>query len=214
MSINQALFPVSCVQSCRWAQIHCETIFQSRWLLSYLLCWIICPSRDAQRNLFWQVFAGGLKGPTVDKQSFNSYWSGPPRGQWSPLLKPLVWHCVSSLYPCWLHKAKVLCDCLQVLLFCFVCLTLGFFLPMGLQEPYFLGGRDLRGIWSYPDFSLSQCVEVWRTSSFVCSFPGTFPSPVSGAHLHFAEPHDCGWKMNYSAGICLTDRASLRLYTC
>lgn len=32
--------------------------------------------------------------------------------------------------------------------------------------------------------------------------------PVSGARLHFAEPDGCGWKMNYSAGICLTDQAS------
>lgn len=31
MSINQALFPVPCVQSCRWAQIRRETILRSRW---------------------------------------------------------------------------------------------------------------------------------------------------------------------------------------
>lgn len=167
-------------------------------------------------NLFWQRFAGGLKGPAVDKQSVNSLWSGPPRGQWSPSLKPLVWHCVSSLSPCWLHKAKVLCDCLQAPLFCFVCL---FFPPFLSCSGFFLGGGDLRGIWWYPDFSLAQCIEVWLTSRFVCFFPGTFPS--------LARSNSC---LRSALALCwarwlrledellrrhLFDRSSqLRLYTC
>lgn len=159
-------------------------------------------------NLFWQGFAGGLKGPAVDKQSVNSRWSGPPRGQWSPSLKPLVWHCVSSLSPCWLHKAKVLCDCLQAPLFCFVCL----FFPPSFPAVDFWGGT-----WGGYDGILTSLLHSalrfgWLPglSAFSRAHSHLWhaQTPVSGARLHFAEPDDCGWKTNYSAGICLTDRAS------
>lgn len=142
----------------------------------------MCPTRNAQREPAWQGFAGGSKGPSVDKLSFNSWWSGPPRGQWSPLLKPLVRRRLSSLSPCWLHKAKVLCDHLQALLFCFVLSVsyslLPFFPPLFSLLPAVDFGGDLGGIWSYPDFSVAQWAEVWLSSSFVCFFPGTFPSPA------------------------------------
>lgn len=168
-------------------------------------------------NLAWQGFAGGLKGPAVDKQSFNSWWSGPPRGQWSPLLKPLVRHCLSSLSPCWLHKAKVLCDRLQALLFCFV-LSVSFSNSLLLFFFSFHGtAEDFGGTWGGFDRILTSLLHSalrfgWRPALSAFSRAHSHlrhgQIPVSGARLHFAEPDDCGWEMNYSAGICLTDQAS------
>lgn len=130
-------------------------------------------------NLAWQGFAGGLKGPAVDKQSFNSWWSGPLRGQWSSLLKPLVWHCLSSHSPCWLHKAKVLCDCLQARLFCFVLsvsfsyslLLFFFFLYMELQKILVKLEKDMVLSW------LLSCTVRWGLADVqLCLlFPGHIP---------------------------------------
>lgn len=190
----------------------------TRWVIGSLGLYV--PAEMLRGNLSWQGFAGGLQGPAVDKQSFNSWWSGPLRGQRSPLLKPLVWHCLSTRSPCWLHKAEVLCDRLQALLLCFVLSVLlllthaffFFFLYFHGTADFF--GGNLRGIWSYPDFSLlhSALRFGWRPAlsafSRAHSHPRHAQIPVSRARLHFAEPDDCGWKMNYSAGFCLTDRAS------
>jgi len=43
-------------------------------------------------------------------------------------------------------------------------------------------------------------------------FPGHIPISgtlkfLSPERMHFAGSDDCGWKMNYSAGVCLTDGA-------
>lgn len=161
----------------------------------------------------------GWRGPAVDKQSFNSWWSGLQRGERSPLLKPLVQHCLSTLPPCWLHEAKVLCDRLQTLLFCFVLSAsffnvLLFFPPSsGLQE---FRGR-LKGGWVLTSWLL-LCTVRWGLADvqlcLLFSFPWHFPQlrlaqiPISWARTLSAVPDDCGWKMNYPAGICLTDRAS------
>ena len=142
----------------------------------------MCPTRNAQREPAWQGFAGGSKGPSVDKLSFNSWWSGPPRGQWSPLLKPLVRRRLSSLSPCWLHKAKVLCDHLQALLFCFVLSVsyslLPFFSPLFSLLPAVDFGGDLGGdmIVSW----LFCCAVSWGLAvvQLCLLFPGHIP--ISG----------------------------------
>ena len=159
-----------------------ETGHRSRWpggllvLLDY-----VSHQKRSEGTSPGEGLQGAWRGPAVDKHSFNSWWSGPLRGQWSPLWKPLVQQCLS---PWCLHKAKVLCDCLQALLFCFVCLllllTLTAFFPFCFHGTAGDLGGGVRGVgvWSYPDFTLAPCVEVWLASSFVCFFPGTFPSPV------------------------------------
>lgn len=177
----------------------------------------MCPTRNAQREPAWQEFAGGSKGPSVDKLSFNSWWSGPPRGQRSPLLKPLVWRCLSSLSPCWLHKAKVLCDHLQALLFCFV-LSVSYSLLPFFSLFSLLPAVDFGGTWGGYDRILTfllrselrfGCRPALSAFSRAHSHLRHAEIPVSGARSHYAEPDDCGWKMNCSAGICLTDSASL-----
>lgn len=195
-----------------------ESLWNNR--LVQMTWWVIrsvglCVSPEMLRgNLAWQGFAGGLKGPAVDKQSFNSWWSGPPRGPWSPLLKPLVRHCLSSLSPCWLYKAKVLCDGLQAALFCFVCLFL--LLTWALFFSFRGTAEDFGGTWGGYDRILTSLLHSalrfgWRPAlsdfSRAQSHLRHAQIPVSRARLHFAEPDDCGWMMNDFAGICLTDRA-------
>lgn len=135
-----------CVQSCQRAQIHCVTIHRSRWPVKLFVLLDYMPTRNAQRDPLLARVCRGLEGVCCRQQPVNSWWSGPLRGQQSPSLKPLVWRWVSSLAPCWLHKAKVLCDCLQALLFCFVCLPLVFFYSLW----------DCRGFWGW------TWVGIWR----------------------------------------------------
>lgn len=219
IAIHHNFFPLCCVQ--RWPRAWVKQYAGPHDLEGYLFCWIIqyIPLETLGGNLIWQEFAGGLKRPAVDKQSFNSWWSGPPRAEWSLLLKPLVQH---RLSPCWLLMAEVLSDHLQTLLgfFCVV-LSLILFLSVALFS-FFHGTAenfrgDLRGIWSYPDFSLALCVEVWLTSSFVCFFPGTFPSPANSC-LQGAHALCRAWWLRLEDELLcrpLFDRWSqLRLYTC
>lgn len=169
------------------------------WNNTLMTWWVIhsvglyIPPERLRGNLAWQGFAGGLKGPAVDKQSFNSWWSGPLRGQWSSLLKPLVRHRLFSHSPCWLHKAKVLCDCLQALLFCFVlfCLSCSlthscsFFLSMELQKILVKPEGDMILSW------LLSCAVHWGLADVqLCLlFPGHIP--ISGTLKFLSMERAC-----------------------
>lgn len=105
----------------------------------------------------------------------------------------------------------------------FFCVVLSLILFLSVALFSFFHGTaenfrgDLRGIWSYPDFSLTLCVEVWLTSSFVCFFPGTFPSPANSC-LQGAHALCRAWWLRLEDELLcrpLFDRWSqLRLYTC
>lgn len=194
------------------------------WNNTLLTWWVIhsaglyIPPERLRGKLAWQRFAGGLKGPAADKQSFNSWWSGPLRGQRSSLLKPLVRHCLSSHSPCWLREAKVLCDCLQARLLCFL---LSAMLSYSLLPVFFSFSVNLQKILVKPEGDmipswLLSCTVHWGLADVqLCLLFSRAHShlrraqiPVSGARVHFAEPDHCGWKMDYSEGICLTRWAS------
>lgn len=170
---------------------HGETIHRSILTVGgYWLFWILCPPECTERSPFpptlvCQVFSGGLKRPAVDKQSVNSWRSGPPRGQRSPSLKPLVWRCVSPLGPRCLHKAKVLRDCLQTPLLCFVWLSCSrFFSFAGFVEAGGLGGY-ITVSW------LLSCTVRWGLARFqLCLlFPGHIP--ISGTLKAPSPEHTC-----------------------
>lgn len=178
---------------CSWKNMFLKEYASPDDLVGYSFCWIIYPTRNAQREPCLARVCRGLEGACVDKQSFNSWWSGPSRGQWSPLLKPLVRHCLSSLTPCWLHKAKVLCDRLQTLLFCFV---LSVFLLLTLASFFFHGAaEDFGGTWGGYDRILTSLLHSalrfgWHPALSAFSRAHSHlrhaQIPVSGARVHFA----------------------------
>lgn len=172
LAIHHDLFPLSCVQRCLWAQSLCETIHSWPGGLFILLDYI-----SHQKGSEGTSLGKGLQGAAVDKQSLNSWWSGPLRGQWSSLLKPLVRRRLFSHSPCWLHKAKVLYDCLQARLFCFVlfCLSCSlthscsfYFLSMDLQKILLKPEGDMILSW------LLSCTVHWGLADVqLCLlFPG------------------------------------------
>lgn len=173
---------------CSWKNMFLKEYVSADNLVGYPFCWIIYPTRNAQRELcFW--ICRRLEEACVDKQSFNSWWSGPSRGQWSPLLKPLVRHCLSS---CWLHKAKVLCDRLQTLLFCFV---LSVFLLFTLAFFFHGAAEDFGGTWGGYDRILTSLLHSalrfgWHPALSAFSRAHSHlrhaQIPVSGARVHFA----------------------------
>lgn len=213
IAIHHNFFSLCCVQ--RWPRAWVKQYAGPHDLEGYLFCWIIqyIPLETLGGNLIWQEFAGGLKRPAVDKQSFNSWWSGPPRAEWSLLLKPLVQH---RLSPCWLLMAEVLSDHLQTLLGFFVLFCLSFYSLVLLFFLFFMGlQKILGGTWGGYDriltFPLHCALRFgWHPalSAFSRARSHLQQIPVSRARMHFAELDDCGWKMNYSAGLCLTDGAS------
>lgn len=111
----------------------------------------------------------------------------------------------------WPRCSVMICrlSCFVFILFCllfFLCsCSLFFFLFVGLQK--ISGGRCDR-ILTFPSHCALRFGRRPALSALSRARSHLQQIPVSRARMHFAKPDDCGWKMNYSAGLCLTDGAS------